>query len=87
MLVQKNVVVNGRRTSMRLEPMMWESLGDICSRKGASLNEVVSFVETKVLSLDGACPNLASSVRAFVAEFYRTAATEEGHRLAGHGGA
>ncbi|NUB12025.1 hypothetical protein GAY28_04430 [Azospirillum brasilense] len=85
MLVQKNVTVNGRRTSMRLEPLVWESLDDICSREGMSVNEVVSFVETKVISLYRVCPNLASSVRAFVADYFRAAATEEGHRLAGHG--
>ncbi|WP_175426374.1 ribbon-helix-helix domain-containing protein [Azospirillum brasilense] len=85
MLVQKNVTVNGRRTSMRLEPLMWESLDDICNREGTSVNEVVSFVETKVISLYRACPNLASSVRAFIADYFRAAATEERHRLAGHG--
>lgn len=85
MLVQKNVTVNGRRTSMRLEPLVWESLDDICNREGTSVNEVVSFVETKVISLHRVCPNLASSVSAFVAEYYRATVTEEGHRLAGHG--
>lgn len=64
---------------------MWESLYDICNREGTSVNEVVSFVEKKVVSLHPACPNLTSSVRAFIANYFRAAATEEGHRLAGQG--
>lgn len=64
---------------------MWDSLDDICRRERMSVNEMVSFVETKAVSLYGTYPNLTSFVRAFVAEYYRAASTEEGHRLAGHG--
>ncbi|MFL7903585.1 ribbon-helix-helix domain-containing protein [Azospirillum argentinense] len=85
MLVVKNVFVNGRRTSMRLEPSMWESLNDIGLREGMRVSQVVSLVERKVIALTGGCSNLTSSVRTFVADYYRAAATEEGHRLAGHG--
>ncbi|WP_188261990.1 ribbon-helix-helix domain-containing protein [Azospirillum tabaci] len=85
MLAVKNVIVNGRRTSMRLEPSMWESLNDISRREGMRVSQVVSLVERKVVALTGECSNLTSSVRTFVAEYYRAAATEEGHRLAGHG--
>ena len=36
-LVSRNVRVDGHRTSVRLEPDMWEALRDICSREGVSI--------------------------------------------------
>ena len=84
-LVGRNVKVNGRRTSMRLEPSMWDALNDIARREGMRLDALVSRIETQCVERFGACPNLSSGVRVFVANYYRVAATEEGHRSAGHG--
>ncbi len=36
-LISRNVTVAGHRTSMRLEPAMWDALGEICRREHASL--------------------------------------------------
>jgi len=35
-LVTRNVMINGRRTSVRLEPAMWEALGDIARREAVT---------------------------------------------------
>jgi len=36
-LVCRNVVVFGHRTSMRLEPEVWQAMGDICRRERCSV--------------------------------------------------
>ncbi len=43
-LVSRNVRVDGHRTSVRLEPDMWEALREICSREEVSIGEVCSAV-------------------------------------------
>ena len=79
-LVSRNVIVNGRRTSLRLEPEMWEGLDEIAQREAQSVNELVAFVDRH---RDAA--TLTSDVRVFVLSYFRSAATERGHAAAGHG--
>jgi predicted DNA-binding ribbon-helix-helix protein len=80
-LVSRNVIVGGRRTSMRLEPGMWEALIDAARRERMSIHELV----TKVAGRRGRGASLTCSVRAFLVAYYRSAATEDGHAAAGHG--
>ena len=80
-LVMRNVSVKGRRTSIRLEPQIWDTLAEICRREFCTLHDVCSHV-------DGRKPphgSLASSLRVFILDYFRTSATEDGHRSAGHG--
>lgn len=79
----RNVTVNGRRTSLRLEAQVWESLEEICGREGLIMNQLCSKVET--LSGGRGSANLSSALRAHVLHYFRSAATENGHRTAGHG--
>jgi predicted DNA-binding ribbon-helix-helix protein len=79
-LVSRNVIVNGRRTSLRLEPEMWEALDEIAKREAKSINDLVAFVDR---NRDAA--TLTSDVRVFVLSYFRGAATERGHAKAGHG--
>lgn len=79
-LVSRNVIVNGRRTSLRLEPEMWEALDEIAKRESKSINDLVAFVDR---NRDAA--TLTSDVRVFVLSYFRGAATERGHAKAGHG--
>jgi len=79
-LVSRNVIVNGRRTSLRLEPEMWEALDEIAKREATSINDLVAFVDR---NRDAA--TLTSDVRVFVLSYFRGAATERGHAKAGHG--
>jgi predicted DNA-binding ribbon-helix-helix protein len=43
-LVSKNVTILGRRTSVRLEPEMWNALKDISRREGCSMHEICSLI-------------------------------------------
>jgi len=39
-LVSRNVVISGRRTSVRLEPEMWDALREICQRERSTIHQV-----------------------------------------------
>ena len=45
MLICKNVIVNGRRTSMRLDRETWISLTDICNRERITIHELCSKID------------------------------------------
>lgn len=79
-LVNRNIVVGGHRTSMRLEPVMWQALREICAREGKTLSELATEIDR--LRCES---SLTSAMRAFALNYFRAAATEEGHRRAGHG--
>jgi predicted DNA-binding ribbon-helix-helix protein len=80
-LVNRNVVAESGRTSMRLEPEIWDALKEICQRDSMRLGELVRRIEQ---NNPGA--GRTSAVRVFTLQYFRAAATEEGHRLANHGG-
>lgn len=80
-LVMRNISVRGRRTSIRLEPQLWDILAEICRREFCTADDVCSYVA-------GQRPphgSLASSLRVFVLGYFRRCATEDGHQRAGHG--
>src|SRR5579864_172853 len=79
-LVNRNVTVAGRRTSIRLEPDMWEALHQICRREGKTLNEIVTEIDRQRVA-----SSLTAAIRVYLLSYFRAAATDEGHRLAGHG--
>lgn len=79
-LVNRNVTIRGRRTSLRLEPAMWDALHEIARREGASVHEICSRVEYSRRE-----STLTAAIRVFILDYFRTAATEQGHNLAGHG--
>ena len=66
MLLCKNVMVNGRRTSMRLDKETWQALSDICRRENISLYKLCSLIDD-VKGKSG----LSSSTRLFVLTYYR----------------
>lgn len=66
MLVCKNVIVNGRRTSMRLDRETWISLADICAREGLTIHELCS----KIDAAKGQS-GLSSATRLFVLTYFR----------------
>ena len=78
-LVNRNVIAARGRTSMRLEPEIWDALGEICRREKVPLGELIRRVES------GTESGRTSSVRVHVLQYFRAAATPEGHRAAGHG--
>jgi predicted DNA-binding ribbon-helix-helix protein len=79
-LVNRNITAVSGRTSMRLEPEVWDALREICLREGIELRELIQQIE-------GTAPagGRTSAVRVYVLQYFRAAATDEGHRHAGHG--
>lgn len=65
---------------MRLEPEVWEALREICLREGKELRELIQEVE-KTAGAGGR----TSAVRVYVLQYFRQAASEDGHRNASHG--
>lgn len=80
-LVSKNITIFNRRTSVRLEPEMWDALKDISVREKCSVHDICSLVFAR----KGKDTSLTAAIRVFLVLYYRCAATEEGHALAGHG--
>jgi predicted DNA-binding ribbon-helix-helix protein len=80
-LVNKNVIAGAGRTSMRLEPELWDALNEILKREKLKMGELILRIESMRRS-----GGRTSAVRVFVLNYFREAATEEGHRRAGHGG-
>ena len=66
-LVCRNVTVNGRRTSLRMEPYIWDSLRDICERERMSVNLICSEIDHR----RGAA-NLTAALRVFIISYYRS---------------
>jgi predicted DNA-binding ribbon-helix-helix protein len=79
-LVNRNIVVGGRRTSMRFEPELWSAMSEICRREGIDAGEIVR--RALAARQRG---GRTSAVRVHLMEYFRSAATEDGHRKAGHG--
>jgi predicted DNA-binding ribbon-helix-helix protein len=79
-LVNRNVVAERGRTSMRLEPELWDALSEICEREAQDMSTVVRQVEAA-----GHAGGRTSAIRVFILNYYRTAATESGHAGVGHG--
>jgi predicted DNA-binding ribbon-helix-helix protein len=79
-LVNRNVVSGTGRTSMRLEPELWEALVEICDREGQDLHALIRGVDAQRQR-----GGRTSAVRVFVLQYFRAAATEAGHLAAAHG--
>jgi len=79
-LLNRNVTIGGRRTSMKLEPDMWVALDEICRREQITLHEACTMVAGRHQG-----NNLTAAMRVFILAYYRAAATEQGHSSAGHG--
>jgi predicted DNA-binding ribbon-helix-helix protein len=79
-LINRNVLATHGRTSMRLEPELWEALSEICNREGQDMSTLVREVEQRAHK-----GGRTSAVRVFVMSYFRDAATEAGHFTVGHG--
>ena len=70
-LVLGNVVVAGHRTSVRLEPAIWDALQDILQREAKTLNQLVTEIDRARIA-----SSLAAAIRVFVVRDYRDAIRE-----------
>lgn len=68
-LVIRNVVVGGHRTSVRLEPVMWEALQDIARQLRVTIHDLVTGIDR-----DRTASSLTAAIRVYIVGFYRAAA-------------
>lgn len=80
-LISKNIFLNDRRTSIRLEPEMWQALHEIAAREKTNIHAICSLVNLCKRKKS----TLTASIRVFIMLYYKSATTEEGHKSAGHG--
>lgn len=69
-LISKNVRIHDRRTSVRLEPEMWDALNEIAVLEDCSIHDLCGAVHD--LKDEGA--SFTAALRVFLMEYYRTAA-------------
>jgi len=66
-LVSKNIRINERRTSVRLEPEMWDALIEIAHTENCSIHDLCTMIaDTKS---DGS--SFTASLRVFLMAYYR----------------
>lgn len=68
----RNVVVAGHRTSVRLEPVMWDALKNIARRQRVTVHELVTAIDR-----ERAASSLTAAIRIYIVDFYREAALRE----------
>lgn len=81
-LVNRNVTVAGRRTSIRLEPLMWQALEEVARARNQTIHELCSEVDAR-----RGDSSLTAAIRCALLAHYRDAAAAIGglERPAGGG--
>ena len=70
-LVNKIVLINGRRTSMRMSNKEWHAFDDVCKSENISRNELLSMIE----KLKDNNLGLTYSTRLFILSYFRQLAS------------
>ena len=71
-LQSKNIRVDGMRTSMRLEPPLWDALKDIARWEKTTIDDLVA----KALLDSVLNQSNTSAVRAYIVKYFRTLVAE-----------
>lgn len=66
-LISRNVVINGHRTSFRLEPEMWSAIEDICGKENIDIHTLCTWIITHKPR-----NNRTSAIRAFIVSYLRS---------------
>ena len=72
-LITKSVTINGRRTSLRLEPAIWDAVEDIREKEGLTIHELIALIDNIRDEI-----SRTSAVRTFVVTYLHDLATERG---------
>lgn len=78
-LVTRNVRIEGRRTSVRLEPPLWRSLEMIAAREETDVNALCTEVEKR----RGPEGGFTSALRVFIVDYLRALAFPDAARSVG----
>ena len=65
-LAMRNVVVGGHRTTVRLEPVMWDALHDIARQRQVTVDALVTDIDGRRTA-----SSLTAAIRVYIVEFYR----------------
>jgi predicted DNA-binding ribbon-helix-helix protein len=76
----RNVTVAGRRTSLRMEPEMWDALQEVAARENLTLHDLCTQVSKR-----RGLHSMTAAIRVYLLNYFRAAATHAGHRKAHHG--
>ena len=68
-LINRNVIAQSGRTSMRLEPELWDALQEICLRETITLSDLVQRIERQ-----GHPGGRTSAIRVHVVTYFRNVA-------------
>jgi predicted DNA-binding ribbon-helix-helix protein len=71
-LINRNIVVEGHRTSVRLERAMWDALHEIAEREGRTLNELATEISRQRRE-----SSLTAAIRVFIVLYWRGAAAAQ----------
>ena len=74
-LITKNVKVNGRRTSVRLEPQLWRALEDIASFEEKRIDEICNQVNARRMNKGG----FTSALRVHIISYFRDRVYQTGY--------
>ena len=80
-LISHNIMIMGRRTSVRLEKEMWMAIKDIARNEKCTIHDLCSAVSQRKKP----DTSLTAAIRVFIMAYFQAAATVDGHRSAGHG--
>lgn len=79
-LISRNITLSDRRTSIRLEPEMWDALNEICTRESRTVHDLCAQIDRERTQ-----SGLTAGVRVYILNYFRAAATEDGHAGISHG--
>ena len=80
-VISQGVKIGKRRTSLNLNVGLLMALREIEQREGVTLNEICALVQKRKSPKE----KLVEAIRSYILRYFREAATEEGHSVAGHG--
>ena len=74
-LLSRNITVQERRTSVRLEPEMWQALKEIAQRERCNIHDICTLIKIR----KNEQTSLTAAIRVFLMLYFRSACTEKGH--------
>lgn len=80
-LVQRNLPISGRRTTVRLEDEMWEAFNEVVEREEFTVEDLVGHIHSRKKTGQ----SFTSAIRVFLMLYYRKAAMRADDARIGHG--
>jgi predicted DNA-binding ribbon-helix-helix protein len=80
-LISHNIMIEGRRTSVRLEKEMWMAIKEIARRERCTVHALCDIISQRKKT----DTSLTAAIRVFIMAYFQAAATDDGHLRAGHG--